>query len=1164
MKCRSRAFSTAWPAACALSAALCVASAVPAPQPSGLDAAATETSSPTVSVETALKRRLATTTPGPSAPTSPPTPTPVVVPTLAPSLAPTTPPTSPPTTPATVAPTSTPTPAPIAYPTAAPTPQPTPAPTPPQGSQPTQPPTNTTAPSGSSTATSTASPASSSTTPPAASSTGPPTNTTAPSGPSTATSTTSPAASSTSPPAASSTGLPAAPTSVPTAAPTDNATSAPTAKPTSEPTAAPTAEPTTEPTASQTLQPTSAPTAEPTTEPTPSQTLQPTPAPIAEPTTEPTASQTLQPTAAPTFVPTALQTFAPTARPTPVPTPVPTLPTAAPTSRPTSAPTSAPPPVTSTPAPTAQPTVAPTADDATTAPTAEATATPLSTAAPTPTPTALPTVSAEMEAAMTEDELESMKLLQEAKQMEANAAIDSLGILSQTAPNDTTPVVLTDDHNAVVVVARRLLLDDTLTEGEGGEAVAGQVVVSSPGSAVRVALPVEAVAHALTTAALDGHSDLSDVAVVIAVSKDTVTSNATATDRNEPKEKNVRLNMGIQGNGVRSVGPVSVSMYQGTEKLHINNLVAPIKIVMSPPSYTNRGNGHQVCVYYDESMSAWSRDGVNFTVGEDGEVSCLTAHLTIFAVVDLLEEVVEQVLSCVRAELFTAESVKNIAKMNWMLKPPATLVWFAGLLHLVLLVQAVRKDRQYAAAPLPCDADLLTRDERYAKHESLLQTISTKLSEIADCCALFRTQGLAGICKLSVCGFASNAILRSAAAQARLCERSVQLMSEHWKNFADKEPLGLEGGADASESHVSMGISSKIEDTLQYIDSFSAKMTAVIKTAGAGRSTITAEIRDLAMMPQHIKQSASSYVFVAFFMASEPACRATRYSWTSTSWTRMMGRTVYFTGALAFQALTFQFDGSAQQEDADPRCSQKTLLDKLRIGALYAAISFVLSSLPASILEASWERRFEYFPSDRPEEDFLRARMALAQKWAFKDRVLSTVSCVYLAFCWFVNVSCAANVDTKGGMEDLFFSIAWSLVTVFVLSPLVLASAYLIVLVIVRGWKGGELLEQAVMQARDKLNRSTGSDADRRPSVSRDELQAPTLSWKDETVGARRIPSAFRKDLPTLLGATELGEEVLGGDSRAKSHKDDIFQCGVVLSEQDAFVVLRPTCSARC
>eukprot|EP00929_Paragymnodinium_shiwhaense_P088453 TRINITY_DN4876_c0_g2_i2.p1 TRINITY_DN4876_c0_g2~~TRINITY_DN4876_c0_g2_i2.p1 ORF type:complete len:397 (+),score=69.11 TRINITY_DN4876_c0_g2_i2:158-1348(+) len=285
---------------------------------------------------------------------------------------------------------------------------------------------------------------------------------------------------------------------------------------------------------------------------------------------------------------------------------------------------------------------------------------------------------------------------------------------------------------------------------------------------------------------------------------------------------------------------------------------------------------------------------------------------------------------------------------------------------------------------------------------------------LGDLCALFRAQGHTGICKLAVRRFAGDAILLSAAAQAGLDPTSVQMLSKHWKGVTVTDALSPAGSADADRSFVLAGARhDKIGSTLQYIESFSTTVTTVSRTLEHAKSEISLQMSELSSLPRNVKRSASMSIFVAFFMAAEPVHIATCYSWTSTSWTRMMGRTVYFTGALAFQALTFRFDGSALQEDSDPRCSQKTVHDKIRIGALYAIISFLMSSLPAIALEAYWQRTFVYVPRDHSEEEFIRAKKALARKWVFKDGVLTAVSFLYLAFCWLVIVSFAANVDTK-------------------------------------------------------------------------------------------------------------------------------------------------------
>eukprot|EP00929_Paragymnodinium_shiwhaense_P088454 TRINITY_DN4876_c0_g2_i3.p1 TRINITY_DN4876_c0_g2~~TRINITY_DN4876_c0_g2_i3.p1 ORF type:complete len:427 (+),score=73.06 TRINITY_DN4876_c0_g2_i3:247-1527(+) len=382
--------------------------------------------------------------------------------------------------------------------------------------------------------------------------------------------------------------------------------------------------------------------------------------------------------------------------------------------------------------------------------------------------------------------------------------------------------------------------------------------------------------------------------------------------------------------------------------------------------------------------------------------------------------------------------------------------------------------------------------------------------------------------------FAGDAILLSAAAQAGLDPTSVQMLSKHWKGVTVTDALSPAGSADADRSFVLAGARhDKIGSTLQYIESFSTTVTTVSRTLEHAKSEISLQMSELSSLPRNVKRSASMSIFVAFFMAAEPVHIATCYSWTSTSWTRMMGRTVYFTGALAFQALTFRFDGSALQEDSDPRCSQKTVHDKIRIGALYAIISFLMSSLPAIALEAYWQRTFVYVPRDHSEEEFIRAKKALARKWVFKDGVLTAVSFLYLAFCWLVIVSFAANVDTKIGMEDLLFSIACSLLVCFVVSPLMLASAYCMVVVLVRRWQGGELLEEAVLQAREKLNKATEAGTDATHNEPGLDVQAAPLSVKDDAVSREVKDGCDMVD--GKMAAPKSDAEVAGSVTRSAS-----------------------------
>eukprot|EP00929_Paragymnodinium_shiwhaense_P095523 TRINITY_DN5670_c0_g1_i4.p1 TRINITY_DN5670_c0_g1~~TRINITY_DN5670_c0_g1_i4.p1 ORF type:complete len:830 (+),score=112.67 TRINITY_DN5670_c0_g1_i4:1125-3614(+) len=779
--------------------------------------------------------------------------------------------------------------------------------------------------------------------------------------------------------------------------------------------------------------------------------------------------------------------------PTPLPTPWPTpLPTPAPSPNPTPTPTPAP-----TPAPTPLPTPLPTPQ-----PTPIPTPTP--TLAPTALPTTLPTVSKAAEDTMSDDQLESMMLVQEAQQMEAKAAMDSLAKLAALPANDTKEVVIADEINTVV--AKRLVLDTpTVVEGDDGKADEQKVEVSSPNSTLKVAVPVKALASALGDA-LGPDASLGDVAIVTAAPKDT--DNSNATDSGKPKKK-VPLDMGSGKSGTRSYGPVSISIYSGSEKVRIKNLATPIKISMSPPNATKMASQRQMCVYYDENTSTWATDGLNLTIGEDGEVACLTTHLTMFAIVDIIEKI----FSCVRAELFTPESAKNIAKIRWLLKPAASLVWFTVLLHVILLVQAVRRDRQYRATPLPKDANLLTRDERYAKNTSLCKSILNKLTEIRNLPALLKKYWAAGLCKSAVCHLASEAMLQSAAVQAGVTRRSLVLMSERWKKRRGDDHKGLDefeaGGArgeaetassslrevgksdkrhirrlqrkqsfanlrgasskrpglaeDGGETGIGWPIVDDDEDvkpklersartTFNYIDTFGSRVSGIMGRVESECAQLPEkmlslqELRDLAKakstelltnpteLRRQVEESVYESTFLMLFLALQPVSRATCYCLSVTSWSRMMGRTVYFTGALAFQALTFQLMGDAKQEPAF--CGEEQpLLNRMAKAALYAVISFVMSSLPASVLEAMWQRKFVYFPADREEGDFRRAREKLVQKLACTDLVLSVVSCLYLAWCCFILMSFAANVDLKGGMDDLFFSVGQSLANGFSRSP---------------------------------------------------------------------------------------------------------------------------------
>eukprot|EP00929_Paragymnodinium_shiwhaense_P052768 TRINITY_DN26428_c0_g2_i1.p1 TRINITY_DN26428_c0_g2~~TRINITY_DN26428_c0_g2_i1.p1 ORF type:complete len:1732 (+),score=232.33 TRINITY_DN26428_c0_g2_i1:157-5352(+) len=950
---------------------------------------------------------------------------------------------------------------------------------------------------------------------------------------------------------------------VDTPAPTPVPTPAPTPVPTPSPTPAPTPVPTPLPTPSPTPLPTPGPTPAPTPLPTPL----PTPAPTPWPTPAPTPVPTPLPTPSPTPSPSPVPTPAPTPLPTPVPTQIPTpLPTPSPTPSPTPVPTPQPPTPVPTPAPTPVPTPLPT---------------PSPTPLPTPSPpTPAPTVSKEAEARMSEGEVESLKLVQEAQQMEVNAK----DALEQLPADNTEPVVIADEKSPVVVVAQRLPwppLHHTPMASMGGQKPTGkpaknQTVFSTlkvPNSTLQVDVPMKELASAL------GDTPLRDIAIVMAVPKENE-SNASAATGSE--EKQVPLKMAGKERGTRSHGPISVSIYSGTEKISVANLEVPIKILMSPPNGTKQASGSQKCVYYNESTSLWETAGLSLTIGHDGELTCLTTHLTIFAVVDLVEDAVWKALSCMRIELLTLGALKNILKIDWLVKPAASLVWFAVLLQVVLLVHAARRDRQYRATSLPNDGNLLTMDTRYAAKTSLWDSILNMISVIRSTPAKVREYWTEGPCKSAVCHLAGEAMLRSAACQAGVSRRSLLLMADHWKketqtseSRADHQDTLCDGawnedGLDCSQGEASTrtavpepsgrsvnkkhlrrlqrkhgkknwsserhtdyqdawgdveeetGVDlvsghddgtaepTKPRATLQYMDSFSSRVSGVMNRIesdcsqlpehmpslqdlrGFARGQTARFVQNPSDLRSYVEHELFSSTFMTLCRAMQPVIQDTCYCLSTTSWTRMMARTVYFTGAIAFQALTFQFTGEAMQDGADPFCSEgQSLHIKILKTALYAVISFAMSSVPAATLEAVWRRKFVYFPAHRKQEDFRRERERLVQSLACKDLVLSVVSCSYLGLCWFVLVSFAANVDPKAGMDDLFFSVAQSLFIVFVLSPLVSAGFYWMSLATIRRWRGGEFFEEVATKARQKLRCRTKSADSLRESALGDEAPGP-------------------------------------------------------------------------
>merc|ERR1711871_779068 len=135
------------------------------------------------------------------------------------------------------------------------------------------------------------------------------------------------------------------------------------------------------------------------------------------------------------------------------------------------------------------------------------------------------------------------------------------------------------------------------------------------------------------------------------------------------------------------------------------------------------------------------------------------------------------------------------------------------------------------------------------------------------------------------------------------------------------------------------------------------------------------------------------------------------------------------TGAMAFQALAFQADGTAKTKDADATCNQSTLFQKAKVVIFYAAISFLMASLPTCLVESAWRREFIYIaPSEDPthEERWRCRAAAVLRRMQRKDFVLRAVCCMYLGVCWFLLISFAANVDA-GSSLTLCLSTTWLL-----------------------------------------------------------------------------------------------------------------------------------------
>eukprot|EP00929_Paragymnodinium_shiwhaense_P086171 TRINITY_DN4669_c0_g1_i1.p1 TRINITY_DN4669_c0_g1~~TRINITY_DN4669_c0_g1_i1.p1 ORF type:complete len:1140 (-),score=168.55 TRINITY_DN4669_c0_g1_i1:291-3710(-) len=835
------------------------------------------------------------------------------------------------------------------------------------------------------------------------------------------------------------------------------------------------------------------PTPQPTPQPTPTPTVVPTPAPTPSPTPVPSPAPTPVPTPMPTPAPTPIPTPAPTPSPTPVPTPGPSpIPTPAPTPAPSPIPTPAPTPAPS-PIPTPVPTVAPTA-----APTAGPTASPapLPTATPTFTPTIrtpLPTVPEAEEAKMSPKQRESYKMVQETRNLEAEAFTASLAKLTQLPTNDSAPVVVSSEK--AVVVAQRVVLDyDSGATDAGDKEV---VSVCAAGSSVQVDVPVRALANVVRTEAQSSGSSAKEVVFVTVVPNDEDPLEQQQDEQDDSadkqKAKPIELQLGSGQSGTKSLGPVSVSMYYGTQKYPLRNLSTPIKIVMPSMNKSQRYEGTPQCVFYDETARVWSTEGLTISIS-DGEVACFTTHLTMFAVVDAIVDVVvdaaKDFAECVNAELFTAAAARHILDGGWAAKPAAFLLCSTAALYAVLLVLACFRDRQYRSSALPKDANLLTSDARYqCKEEGRLAVV---WNEVAALRVYIRKLWSDGLVRTAVRHVASDAMIRSAAVRSGVSTASLLVISQRWSNRTSSQHAG--GSALRRSAAVYTDIATTFSDSIDKVESQCAELPAAMPSVGEISFSIrpSTKIKDLPSSPSALQKQIHSYtatsIFLSLLMAVQPAWQATCFCMMSTSWTRMMVQAVYFSGALAFQALAYQSDGTAQGKDNDPSnpsCKKTELGEKLVFGILYATLSLAMSSLPALTLQAAWLRRFVYFSRDN-EEDFNRKQKELVRDLKRKDVVLTTVSCCYLAICWFILVSFAANVNEQS-LKSLFISFAWSLLSVFVFTPVATAALLWIVLAIMRQWQGGQLMEEVSLRMRDKLNCTSSELMEASPAQGSDD-----------------------------------------------------------------------------
>eukprot|EP00929_Paragymnodinium_shiwhaense_P075629 TRINITY_DN3868_c0_g1_i5.p2 TRINITY_DN3868_c0_g1~~TRINITY_DN3868_c0_g1_i5.p2 ORF type:complete len:833 (+),score=137.57 TRINITY_DN3868_c0_g1_i5:3100-5598(+) len=699
--------------------------------------------------------------------------------------------------------------------------------------------------------------------------------------------------------------------------------------------------------------------------------------------------------------------------------------------------------------------------------------------------------------------------------------VETLSRLTELPENDTTAVIVQSATSTVV--AQRLLLDGG--DGEGGEAEGPKQEVVTESMQLAVLLPIQALADTLEGLGDDAASQ--GLSLVSSVPKD-----------NEAEKP---FNMGGENNYTKALGPVSISIYAGGTKIKVANLSTPIKITMSSGNSRASMSDNLTCAYYDEETSMWSTAGVTTTRDATGGVACLTTHLTFFAAVELdvadiiangvasaaskglsnslegakdtwsgvkdaaadVKDLLAEEINCnLFADLFTAESIERIQAGDWAGKEAAALMWVTIGLHVVLLVQAVRKDRHYnhEETPFPKDENLLTTDSRFKKkdfHEVLMDGLNSAI----EFPRALRKHWQAGIVKVVVCEVAGEAIMRSAAVHLGVSKKSFVSLAHRW--MKDRDPARKSMGSDFRRSHsveFVKDMPNRVSEIMHRLESTVQQMPARVNLDELSRTMSSSGSFDMNATLEAVAPSAVA--FVTLFIAMQPAWQGTCYCMASRSWTRMMARAVYFSGALACQALVFQKAGLAHDKAIDKAdCLEnqqnKTLWDKMVLVPPYALMAFAMSSGPAIILEALWQRKFVFIPMNLEPADFIKEKTALLRSLWRKDVVLSTVSFLYLALCWFIFVSFIANVS-KLSLAYIFVSFAQSICGVFLMTPLVMATVLWLALMTLRIWDGGSLVPVVSKQVREKLKGGQPQDDLRSAADAEDAEEAAPPACEDD------------------------------------------------------------------